>query len=202
MQSASYNRTVPGPMPPGRERPYHVRNRQGETTMSTTPSEHLADWLRDAHAMEQQAEAMLEAQARRLEHYPELRQRYLQHLEDTRWQRSQLESCLARMGRSPSVAKDLTGKLMAFGESMVAMLASDEVVKGAMGGYIFEQMEIASYTVLMAAADAAGDQQTMAVCEQIMAQERAMAEWMLQHLPSVTSHFLMRSAATDVEAKT
>lgn len=33
----------------------------------TTPTENLLDWLRDAHAMEQQAEKMLRAQAERLE---------------------------------------------------------------------------------------------------------------------------------------
>ena len=37
--------------------------------------EHLNQWLRDAHAMEQQAEEMLSAQASRLEHYPVLRGR-------------------------------------------------------------------------------------------------------------------------------
>lgn len=170
--------------------------------MTTKASEHLADWLRDAHAMEQQAEAMLETQAGRLEHYPDLRSRVAQHLDDTRWQRSQLESCLTRLGSSPSLVKDMTGKVMAFGESMIAMMSSDEVVKGAMGGYVLEQMEIASYTVLIAAADAAGDSQTKAVCEQIMAQEVAMAEWMLQHLPGVTASFLARSATPGADAKT
>jgi ferritin-like metal-binding protein YciE len=173
-----------------------------ENAMTTHANEHLADWLRDAHAMEQQAEAMLEGQASRLEHYPELRQRVAQHLEDTRWQRSQLEGCLARLGSSPSTVKDLTGKLMAFGEGTVAMFASDEVVKGAMAGYVFEQMEIASYTVLIAAAEAAGDLETKAVCEQIMAQERAMAEWLLQQLPATTANFLMRSATPGMDAKT
>ena len=37
-----------------------------------TARENLLDWLRDAHAMEQQAETMLNAQVERLEHYPEL----------------------------------------------------------------------------------------------------------------------------------
>ncbi len=37
------------------------------------PQENLMDWLRDAHAMEQQAEQMLKAQAARIEHYPQLR---------------------------------------------------------------------------------------------------------------------------------
>ncbi len=169
--------------------------------MTTHATEHLADWLRDAHAMEQQAEAMLKGQVDRLDHYPELRQRVAQHLEDTRWQRSQLEGCLARLGSSPSTVKDLTGKLMAFGEGTVAMFASDEVVKGAMAGYVFEQMEIASYTVLIAAAEAAGDVETKAVCEQIMAQEEAMAEWLLLQLPTTTANFLMRSATPGMDAK-
>mgnify|MGYP002716823196 CR=1 FL=1 len=43
--------------------------------MTTEAREHLLDWLRDAHAMEQQAEKMLKAQAERLEHYPELKAR-------------------------------------------------------------------------------------------------------------------------------
>jgi ferritin-like metal-binding protein YciE len=46
-------------------------------------NEHLLDWLRDAHAMEQQAEQMLKAQAGRLEHYPELKARTEQHLQET-----------------------------------------------------------------------------------------------------------------------
>lgn len=35
----------------------------------TEIKENLLDWLRDAHAMEQQAEKMLTAQAGRIEHY-------------------------------------------------------------------------------------------------------------------------------------
>lgn len=52
--------------------------------MTTAANDHLNDWLRDAHAMEKQAETMLTAQAERLEHYPELRARIVQHIEETR----------------------------------------------------------------------------------------------------------------------
>jgi len=169
--------------------------------MTTSSIDHLTDWLRDAHAMEQQAEAMLEAQASRLEHYPVLRQRIVQHIDETRWQRAQLESCLSRLGSSPSVLKDTGGKLAAFGQGIGGMMVSDEVVKGAMAGYVFENMEIASYTVLIAAATAAGDADTRAVCEQIIAQERAMAAWLLEHLPETTAAFLARSATPGVTAK-
>ena len=45
----------------------------------TTIQDNLLDWLRDAHAMEQQAENMLTSQVERLEHYPQLRARIQQH---------------------------------------------------------------------------------------------------------------------------
>ncbi|MCO6740543.1 ferritin-like domain-containing protein, partial [Streptomyces sp. CHA15] len=37
--------------------------------MTASKQDNLIDWLRDAHAMEEQAEKMLSAQAARLEHY-------------------------------------------------------------------------------------------------------------------------------------
>jgi ferritin-like metal-binding protein YciE len=49
-----------------------------------TQQENLLDWLRDAHAMEQQAEKMLKAQSERLEHYPQLKARIDFHIR-RRW---------------------------------------------------------------------------------------------------------------------
>lgn len=169
--------------------------------MTTTPTEHLIDWLRDAHAMEQQAESMLEAQAARLDHYPDMRERVQQHIEETRWQRAQLEACLSRLGSSPSIMKDMSGKMMAFGQAMGGMMASDEAVKGAMASYVFENLEIASYTVLIATAAEAGQDDIGDVCAQILEQEKAMAAWVLQHLPTTAHVFLARSEVPGVEAK-
>jgi len=166
-----------------------------------TATDNLLDWLRDAHAMEQQAEKMLKAQAERLQHYPELKARIEQHIEETYGQQQVLVACLERLGSSPSTIKDMSAKLMAFGQAMAGMTVSDEVVKGAMSGYVFENLEIASYTVLIAAARAAGDDDTAGACEQILQQEVAMADWLREHLPQITEAFLARSAAPDTEAK-
>jgi ferritin-like metal-binding protein YciE len=168
--------------------------------MATT-QENLLDWLRDAHAMEQQAEKMLKAQSERLEHYPALKARIDQHIQETLGQQQLLDQCLSRYDASSSTLKDLTGKLMAFGQGIGGMIMSDEVVKGAMSGYVFENIEIAMYTVLIAAAKAAGDAQTQAACEQILPQEEAMAQWLKDHLPEITQAFLERSADPDLEAK-
>lgn len=48
--------------------------------MATEMKENLLDWLRDAHAMEEQAEKMLTSTAERLQNYPELRARIEQHI--------------------------------------------------------------------------------------------------------------------------
>lgn len=166
-----------------------------------TPPENLLDWLRDAHAMEQQAEKMLKAQSERLEHYPRLKARIDQHIEETLDQQRLIDECLTRLGGSSSTLKDIGGKLMAFGQAVGGSLMSDEVIKGAMAGYVFENMEIASYTVLIAAAQEAGDAETKAACEKILPQEVAMADWLREHLPELTQAFLQRSAAPDEEAK-
>ena len=68
-------------------------------------------------------------------------------------------------------------------------------------GYVFENLEIASYTVLIAAAKEVGDTQTQSACEKIIEQEIAMAQWLKDHLPQVVSAFLTRDADPDAVAK-
>lgn len=163
--------------------------------------ENLLDWLRNAHAMEQQAEQMLKAQASRIQHYPELKARIEKHIEETLQQQTLIEDCLTRMNSKPSSTKDLAAKGMAFMQAMGGMTASDEIIKGAIAGYVFEHVEIATYTTLIAAAKAAGDVATQRVCEIILPQEQAMADWLLEHLPQVTTQFLERDATEGTVAK-
>jgi ferritin-like metal-binding protein YciE len=90
---------------------------------------------------------------------------------------------------------------MAFGQAAGGMAMSDEVVKGSIMSYVFENLEIASYTSLIAAAELAGDEETKRACEQILPQEIAMARWLLDHIPGVTHAFLRRSATPGETAK-
>ncbi|MDR7345003.1 ferritin-like domain-containing protein [Pantoea sp. FN0302] len=166
-----------------------------------TYQENYLSWLRDAHAMEKQAEEMLEKMSSRLEHYPDLKARLQQHIEETRQQQQMLQQVIDRQDTSSSTMKDMMGKVAAMGQAMGGMFASDEVVKGAISGYVFEQFEIACYTSLIAAAELAGDSEGARVFEQIREQEKAMADWALNHLPDVTEQFMVRSAQPDTEAK-
>lgn len=169
--------------------------------MTTEAREHLLDWLRDAHAMELQAESMLKAQAGRIENYPKLKMRIEEHLQETLGQQRLLEECIERLGGSTSAVKDTMGKIAAMGQAIGGMTASDEIVKGSMASYVFENMEIASYTTLIAAAGAIGDTQTQRACEQILEQEVAMSKWLLEHLPETTREFLARSEMPGETAK-
>ena len=92
--------------------------------------EHYHDWLRDAHAMEKQAESMLESMASRIDNYPELRARIEQHLSETKNQIVQLETILDRNDISRSVIKDSMSKIAALGQSIGGIFPSDEIVKG------------------------------------------------------------------------
>lgn len=167
----------------------------------TDKNEVLNQWLRDAHAMEKQAGQMLKSQAGRLENYPELRRRIEEHIRETAIQADRLEQCLEARGSSTSSIKDVMGQAVAMMQGLGGVFAGDEVVKGAMAGYVFEHMEIASYRILVDAARAAGDEKTAQVCEAICKEEEAMASWLADHLPEVTRLYLTREAADLDEAK-
>lgn len=164
------------------------------------PREHLVAWLRDAHAMEEQAIEILEKQANRLESYPDMQRRIRQHVEETRRQAERINECIDRVGNGTSATKDLTGKLMGNISAMTNAMSSDEVVKNAIADLAFENFEIASYTSLIAAAEAAGDEQTAQVCRDILREEEEMAAWVKENLPQVTRTYMERDLA-DVQAK-
>lgn len=154
--------------------------------------DHFIVWLGDAHAMELQATAMLRAQIARIENYPELRERMQQHLIETEAQAEALRKLLDRVPGSGSVLKEVAGRLSAVAQGVTGMLAADEVVKTTMAIYTFEHSEIATYRVLIAAADELGDTEAVDVFEKIIGEEMAMAAWLETHLDVVTRLYLMR----------
>jgi ferritin-like metal-binding protein YciE len=163
--------------------------------------EWLVQWLRDAHAMEEQAETMLNGQLNRIENYPELSERIRQHVQETRQQAARLETCLDRIGQESSTLKDAGGKLTAMAQSLSGVFAGDEVMKGSLASYTFEHMEIASYTILIAAAKSLGEAEVAQVCEENLREEVAMADWLKSHIPTTTEQFLARADSESENAK-
>ena len=157
--------------------------------------EHYLAWLRDAHAMEEQALTMMKGMLSRLENYPVLCARMEQHITETERQAEALRKLLEGRDSGTSVMKDALGKATAFGQAMSGMFADDEVVKGAMASYTFEHMEIAAYKVLISTATTLEDTTALAVFEQNLAEEQEMADWLLDHLDQTTRIFLARDEA-------
>jgi ferritin-like metal-binding protein YciE len=170
-------------------------------TGKSVAEKHFMDWLRDAHAMEKQAETMLNALASRIENYPDLKQRIAQHIEETREQARLVAECIQRRGGDTSLLKDLTGKAVAVAQGFSGLFASDEVVKGSMFGYAFEHLEIAAYLNLIEGARVVGDAQTLQICEGILEQEKAMAAWLEENLPAIAQLYLTRAGQPDGTAK-
>jgi len=164
------------------------------------PRKHLVAWLQDAYAMEQKAVEILSRQADRIENYPELDQRIAQHLQETRWQAEQIESCLEQMGEDTSMLKTGLGKVVGNLAGMGTMFTDDEIMKDTLANSVFEHMEIASYKIIIAAAEQIGESRVAQICREILAQEEAMAEWLDEHIPETTATFLSRDSA-GLEAK-
>ena len=74
--------------------------------MTTGSKEHLIAWLREAHAMELQAQAMLQGHAARLLGHPEPLQRLLEHIRETHRKCRQL--ALSATSRCAAVRRERT----------------------------------------------------------------------------------------------
>jgi ferritin-like metal-binding protein YciE len=170
-------------------------------TQQSRASEHLMDWLRDAHAMEEQAETMLKSMAARIESYPELHQRIERHIEETREQQRLIRSCIERRGGDTSLMKDMAAKAMATFQGFSGAFASDEVMKGSMFSFAFENLEIAAYSQLQEAATYCGDLETAEICKRILVEERAMAQWIEHNTAALVRHFLARADDPNAQAK-
>jgi ferritin-like metal-binding protein YciE len=156
-----------------------------------TITDTLISWLKDAHAMEQAAICILDMQSKRLGHYPRMEAKVVEHLEVTRRQAELVKSCLRRYDADMSVWRDFMGRYTGAMNALATSAAlGDEAVKAYVADYAFENMEIATYRILVATANFVGDYETQKVCEEILSQEQEMASWLGQELIVMTQAFL------------
>lgn len=146
--------------------------------------------LRNAHALEVQADQLLSRQVERIENYPAMRQRLQQHIEETRRQAKRLEQILQAHGTSESTLKDIATGLMGNMAAMAHAPMQDEILKNSFANYAFEHFEIASYKALIDLAQMAGDQKAVPLLQETLQEEIAMAEWAGQHLPEVVRTYV------------
>jgi ferritin-like metal-binding protein YciE len=167
----------------------------------TRAEEHLMEWLRDAHAAEEQAETMLSGMANRIKNYPELKNRIEQHVRQTQRHAELVGRCIERRGGSTSTVKSAAAKALGLGQTISGLFVGDEVMKGSIAGYSFEAMEIASYRILVQTARQVGDEQTARTCEEILEEEEDMAKWLQDNIPTLTRQYLTREETPGATAR-
>jgi ferritin-like metal-binding protein YciE len=141
--------------------------------------------LRNAHAMESQAQELMERQIERTDEYPEVQSRLRQHLEETKQQIARLEDCLRLCDESESTLKDTATSLMGNVQAMMNAMAGDEILKNTFANSAFEHFEIAAYKSMLAMCERAGVD-ISAPLQQSLREEEAMAQWVDSHVERIT----------------
>jgi len=151
--------------------------------------------LRNAHAVEHQALALMDRQIDHLSHYPEVAQRLKAHRAETEGQIERLDEILHSLGDSASTVKDATlglvGNLAALGH----VFAPDEILKNSFANFAFENFEIASYRSLITVGETGGFGSALPMLQLTLDEELAMARFCDESLPVITRKYLELRAA-------
>lgn len=163
----------------------------------TPQKEQFIAWLNDAYSTELALMPVLKNHAKDAEDYPEIRDRDLQHLEETRRQAERLKKLIESLGGKVSTAKSLFGTMLGQGQSISTEFFQDEITKNFLSDYAAEHFEIASYKALIETARQIGEHQCIPILEGILREEEAMARWIEEHLPLAIRIGLQKAAGSN-----
>ncbi|HEU5251823.1 MAG TPA: DUF892 family protein [Solirubrobacterales bacterium] len=142
----------------------------------------LDTYLADVHALEGQSQKLLEKSAGM--DLPEaLRTAFERHLAETEGHLEKIERRLDERGATPSALKDAALRLGALNWGVFFAAQPDTPAKLAGFAYAVENLEVAAYELLLRVARRAGDEETVAVAESILAEEKAAAEAVADQWP-------------------
>ena len=134
----------------------------------------LADYVEDAHAMEQNDLKMLDSMISTSDD-PEVREMIENHKRETEEHERRLRERLDALGRGTSARKQAQAVGAALLKGVGDQARGDKAGKNARDGYMAEHLEIAAYQLLERLAQKAGDQETAEVARQNRADEEEMA---------------------------
>ncbi|HVM37323.1 MAG TPA: ferritin-like domain-containing protein [Sphingomicrobium sp.] len=146
--------------------------------------------LQNAHAVENQALAMIDRQLDRLVRYPEISERLRSHRGETEVQIRRLDEILATFNARNSSMKDFALSFMGNMAALGTVMAADEVLKDQMVNYAFENFEVASYRSLIALSEAGDFADATGLLRETLREEEAMAAWVLDSLPGLTLKYV------------
>ena len=151
--------------------------------------------LRDAHAVEQQALALMDRQIEHLANYPEVEARLRSHRAETEQQIVRLDEILDAMGESHSAIKDAVLSVSGNLAAITHTFAPDEILKNSFANFAFENFEAASYKSLITIAETGSFAAAIPHLQQTLREELAMAQFCDEVLPDVTRKFLSLRAS-------
>jgi ferritin-like metal-binding protein YciE len=135
----------------------------------------VVKYLRDAHALEAQAIQLLET-GPKIAGVDALADAFREHLEQTREHQRLIDERLRALGSGPSRFQAGAMRAGAMNIGTFFKAQPDTPAKLAGFAYAFEALEAGAYELLSRTARRAGDQETVALAEQILAEERTAAE--------------------------
>ena len=141
----------------------------------STVNEQLIKHIDEAHAMEQNVLRMLDSMISTTDD-PEILQELEHHKIETEGHAQRMKARLEAHGAAPSTVKQIGGIVGALAKMPMDMVRGEKAGRNARDGYATEHMEIASYELLKRVAERANDPETVAACDEIIGQERAMAD--------------------------
>ena len=134
----------------------------------------LADYVEDAHAMEQNDLKMLASMISTTDD-PQTKEMIENHRQETEEHERRLRERLDALGRGTSVRKQAQAVGAALLKGVGDQARGDKAGKNARDGYMAEHLEIAAYQLLERLAEKAGDRETAEVARQNRADEEEMA---------------------------
>jgi ferritin-like metal-binding protein YciE len=136
--------------------------------------EKLADYVEDAHAMEQNDLKMIDSMISTTDD-PQVKEMLEDHKRETEEHERRLRARLDAMGRGTSARKQAQAVGAALLKGVGDVARGDKAGKNARDGYTAEHMEIAAYQLLERLAQKAGDTDTAEVARQNRSDEEQMA---------------------------
>lgn len=144
--------------------------------------EQVNTYLADLHALEGQSKELLE-KSKKMDVPEALRQAFDHHLEETEGHLEKLERRLDDRGATPSAIKDAMLRLGALNWGAFFAAQPDTPAKLAGFSYAVENLEVAAYELFLRVARRAGDEESVALAEAILGEEKAAAKSVADQWP-------------------
>jgi ferritin-like metal-binding protein YciE len=134
----------------------------------------LADYVEDAHAMEQNDLKMIDSMISTTDD-PDIKRMLEEHRRETEEHERRMRERLEALGRGTSARKQAQAVGAALLKALGDKARGDKAGKNARDGYTAEHLEIAAYQLLERLAEKAGDTETAEAARQNRLDEEEMA---------------------------